>query len=159
MTIAIYPGSFNPIHNGHMDLVHRAAKIFDRVVLGVATSPHKKPADLQKRVELAEEVLAHLRNVEVCGFSGLTVEFAQAHNATVALKGIRTFADFEYEFQMLSMNRVLLPGLETVFLAPSEKCSYISSSLVTQIFTMGGDITEFVPPLVAKALEDGFISE
>ena len=157
MTIAIYPGSFNPIHNGHMDLVQRAADIFDRVVLGVATSPHKNPADLQKRVELAVEVLAHLTNVEVCGFSGLTVDFAKAHDATVILKGIRTVTDFEYEFQMLSMNRALLPGLETVFLAPSEKCSYISSSLVTQIFTLGGNITQFVPPVVAKALENGFI--
>jgi pantetheine-phosphate adenylyltransferase len=159
MTIAIYPGSFNPIHNGHLDLVQRAASIFERVVMGVATSPHKKPADLQKRVELAKAVLVHLPNVEVCGFSGLTVEFAKTHNATVALKGIRTFADFEYEFQMLSMNRVLLPGLETVFLAPSEDCSYISSSLVTQIFTLGGDITQFVPPVVAQALKDGFISD
>jgi pantetheine-phosphate adenylyltransferase len=157
MTIAIYPGSFNPIHNGHTDLVQRAADIFDRVVLGIATSPHKNPADLQKRVELAQEVLAPLLNVEVCGFSGLTVEFARKHDATVILKGIRTVTDFEYEFQMLSMNRALQPGLETVFLAPSEKCSYISSSLVTQIFTLGGDITQFVPPIVAKALNEGFI--
>lgn len=159
MTTAIYPGTFNPIHNGHADLIGRAAKIFDHVVLGIATNPQKKPADLQKRVELAVQVLEHLDNVEVCGFSGLTVEFARAHDATVILKGIRTVTDFEYEFQMLSMNRALLPGLETVFLAPSEKCSYISSSLVTQIFSMGGDITQFVHPIVASALENGYVSD
>lgn len=159
MTTAIYPGTFNPIHNGHADLIGRAAKIFDHVVLGIATNPQKKPADLQKRVELAVQVLEHLDNVEVCGFSGLTVEFARAHDATVILKGIRTVTDFEYEFQMLSMNRALLPGLETIFLAPSEKCSYISSSLVTQIFSMGGDIAQFVHPIVARALEDGYVSD
>ncbi|MDK1023755.1 MAG: pantetheine-phosphate adenylyltransferase [Gammaproteobacteria bacterium] len=158
MTVAIYPGTFNPIHNGHADLIERAANIFDHVVLGIATSPKKKPADLQKRVELAIQVLAHLDNVEVCGFSGLTVDFASAHNATVILKGIRTVTDFEYEFQMLSMNRALLPGLETVFLAPSEKCSYISSSLVRQISFLGGDIAQFVHPAVARALQDGLIT-
>ena len=158
MTTAIYPGTFNPIHNGHADLVERASKIFDHVVLGVATSPQKKPADLQKRVELAKLVLGHLDNVEVCGFSGLTVEFARAHQATVILKGIRTVTDFEYEFQMLSMNRALLPGLETVFLAPSEKCSYISSSLVRQISSLGGEIEQFVHPIVNKALLEGLIS-
>ncbi len=158
MTIAIYPGTFNPIHNGHTDLIQRAATIFDHVVLGVATSPQKKPADLQKRVALATTVLAHLDNVEVCGFSGLTVEFARAHDATVILKGIRTVTDFEYEFQMLSMNRALLPGLETVFLAPSEKCSYISSTLIRQISSLGGEITQFVHPAVARALQEGLIS-
>jgi pantetheine-phosphate adenylyltransferase len=158
MTTAIYPGTFNPIHNGHTDLVQRAAHIFDHVVLGVATSPQKKPADLQKRVELAKIVLGHLDNVEVCGFSGLTVEFARAHDATVILKGIRTVTDFEYEFQMLSMNRALLPGLETVFLAPSEKCSYISSTLVRQISSLGGEIEQFVHPVVNQALQEGLIS-
>lgn len=158
MTTAIYPGTFNPIHNGHTDLVERAAGIFERVILGVATSPHKKPADLEKRVELAKIVLGHISNVEVCGFSGLTVDFARAHDATVILKGIRTVTDFEYEFQMLSMNRALMPGLETVFLAPSENCSYISSTLVRQISALGGDIKQFVHPTVNKALLEGLIS-
>ncbi len=158
MTIAIYPGTFNPIHNGHTDLVQRASRIFERVVLGIATSPHKKPADLELRVELAQVVLAHLDNVEVCGFSGLTVDFARQHGAEVILKGIRTVTDFEYEFQMLSMNRALMPGLETVFLAPSEKCSYISSSLVRQISALGGSISQFVHPDVSKALQDGRIT-
>jgi pantetheine-phosphate adenylyltransferase len=158
MTTAIYPGTFNPIHNGHTDLVQRASRIFDHVVLGIATSPHKKPADLELRVELAQLVLAHLDNVEVCGFSGLTVDFAKLHNAEVILKGIRTVTDFEYEFQMLSMNRALMPGLETVFLAPSEKCSYISSSLVRQISSLGGSVSQFVHPDVSKALLDGRIT-
>jgi pantetheine-phosphate adenylyltransferase len=158
MTTAIYPGTFNPIHNGHTDLVQRASRIFERVVLGIATSPHKKPADLELRVELAQVVLAHLDNVEVCGFSGLTVDFAKLHNAEVILKGIRTVTDFEYEFQMLSMNRALMPGLETVFLAPSEKCSYISSSLVRQISSLGGSISQFVHPDVSKALQEGRIT-
>lgn len=158
MTIAIYPGTFNPIHNGHTDLVQRASRIFEHVVLGIATSPHKNPADLKLRVELAQLVLAHLDNVKVCGFSGLTVDFARLHGAEVILKGIRTVTDFEYEFQMLSMNRALMPGLETVFLAPSEKCSYISSSLVRQISTLGGNVSQFVHPDVEKALQEGLIT-
>ncbi len=158
MTIAIYPGSFNPIHNGHKDLIERAARIFSRVELGIAASPHKSPADLEVRVELAKEVLAQLPNVAVSGYQGLTVDFAKEKGATVILKGIRTVTDFEYEFQMLSMNRALVPGLETVFLAPSEQCSYISSTLVKQIASMGGDIDRFVDPAVVTALSDGRIS-
>lgn len=157
MTIAVYPGTFSPIHNGHVDLISRSARIFDKIVMGVATSPHKKPADLELRIDLARRVLKGMDNIEVCGYSGLTVDFAKTHNASVILKGIRTFVDFEYEFQMLSMNRTLVPGLETVFLAPSEKCSYISSSLVRQICNLGGDITEFVHPEVEEALKQGLI--
>lgn len=155
MTTAIYPGTFNPIHNGHLDLLHRATQIFEHVILGIAHSPQKKPADLDIRVDLARKVVAEMGSIEVCGFSGLTVDFARLHNATVILKGIRTVTDFEYEFQMLSMNRALAPGLETVFLAPSEKCSYISSSLVRQISALGGDISQFVHPDVERALHDG----
>ena len=125
MSTVLYPGTFNPIHNGHADLVQRASILFDRVVLGIATSPQKDPSVLALRVELAEKALAHLSNVEVRGFNTLTVDFAKEVGAGVILKGIRTVTDFEYEFQMLNMNRVLAPGLETIFLAPSEAYSYI----------------------------------
>jgi pantetheine-phosphate adenylyltransferase len=155
MTTVLYPGTFNPIHNGHADLVERAAEIFDNVILGIATSPHKSPSTLEVRVNLAREALAHVRNVEVIGFNTLTVDFAKEMGAEVILKGIRTVTDFEYEFQMLSMNRILQPGLETVFLAPSEEFSYISSTLVRQIASYGGDISRFVHPSVARALSNG----
>ena len=115
MSTVLYPGTFNPIHNGHADLVQRASILFDRVVLGIATSPQKDPSVLELRVELAEKALAHLSNVEVRGFNTLTVDFAKEVGAGVILKGIRTVTDFEYEFQMLNMNRVLAPGLETIF--------------------------------------------
>lgn len=157
MTTVLYPGTFNPIHNGHADLVERAAEIFDEVVLGIATSPHKSPSELKVRVELAREALSHVDNVKVEGFNTLTVDFANRMGASVILKGIRTVTDFEYEFQMLNMNRALQPGLETVFLAPSEEFSYISSTLVRQIAGYGGDISKFVHPAVAKALTNGEI--
>lgn len=157
MTTVLYPGTFNPIHNGHADLVERAAKIFGRVILGIATSPHKSPSVLELRVNLAKEALAHIDNVEVLGFNTLTVEFAKEVGAEVILKGIRTVTDFEYEFQMLNMNRVLQPGLETVFLAPSEEFSYISSTLVRQIASYGGDVSNFVHPSVNEALIEGKI--
>ena len=158
MTTVLYPGTFNPIHNGHADLVERAALIFDRVVLGIATSPHKSPGDLKLRLDLANEALSHINNVEVMGFKKLTVDFAREVGASVILKGIRTMSDFEYEFQMLNMNRALQPGLETIFLAPSEKFSYISSTLVRQIAGLDGDISQFVHPVVARALSNGEIS-
>lgn len=157
MTTVLYPGTFNPIHNGHADLVERAALIFDKVVLGIATSPHKSPSVLEVRVNLAREVLSKVKNVEVRGFNTLTVDFAREVGAQVILKGIRTVTDFEYEFQMLGMNRALQHGLETIFLAPSEEFSYISSTLVRQIASYGGDITKFVHPTVAKALVNGEI--
>ncbi len=155
MTVAIYPGTFNPIHNGHIDLVGRAAGIFDHIVVAVAASPQKNPSDLDMRVELACQVLSHIPNLEVCGFNTLTVDFARQKGATVILKGIRTVTDFEFEFQQLSMNRALQPGLETMFLAPSEQCSYISSTLIRQINAYGGDIRQFVHPSVAEALAEG----
>jgi pantetheine-phosphate adenylyltransferase len=158
MSTVLYPGTFNPIHNGHVDLVQRASQIFDQVVLGIATSPHKSPSILELRVRLAESALAHIKNVEVKGFTNLTVEFAKEVGAEVILKGIRTMSDFEYEFQMLSMNRALQPDVETMFLAPSEKFSYISSTLVRQISSYGGDISQFVHPEVAKALLNGEIN-
>ena len=154
MTTVLYPGTFNPIHNGHTDLVKRAAKLFDQVVLGIATSPQKSPSELQLRVALAREALAQIDNIEVRGFNVLTVDFAREIGASVILKGIRTVTDFDYEFQMLNMNRALEPDIETVFLAPSEDFSYISSSLVRQIATYGGKIDQFVHPNVARALYD-----
>ncbi|MDG1925009.1 MAG: pantetheine-phosphate adenylyltransferase [Pseudomonadales bacterium] len=157
MSTVLYPGTFNPIHNGHADLVQRASLLFDRVVLGIATSPQKDPSVLELRVELAEKALAHLSNVEVRGFNTLTVDFAKEVGASVILKGIRTVTDFEYEFQMLNMNRVLAPGLETVFLAPSEEYSYISSTLVRQIASYQGDVSSFVHPAVAEAIAEGLI--
>ena len=157
MTTVLYPGTFNPIHNGHADLVERAANLFDNVVLGIATSPHKSPSELTVRVNLAQEVLSHINNVEVVGFNTLTVDFAKEIGASVILKGIRTVTDFDYEFQMLNMNRALQPRIETIFLAPSEENSYISSSLVRQIAGYGGDITQFVHPSVAKALKNNEI--
>ena len=155
MSTVLYPGTFNPIHNGHADLVQRASILFDRVVLGIATSPQKDPSVLELRVALAEKALAHLSNVEVRGFNTLTVDFAKEVGAGVILKGIRTVTDFEYEFQMLNMNRVLAPGMETIFLAPSEAYSYISSTLVRQIASYGGDVSSFVHPAVADAIAEG----
>ena len=157
MSTVLYPGTFNPIHNGHADLGQRASLLFDRVVLGIATSPQKDPSVLELRVELAEKALAHLSNVEVRGFNTLTVDFAKEVGAGVILKGIRTVTDFEYEFQMLNMNRVLAPGLETIFLAPSEEYSYISSTLVRQIASYRGDVSSFVHPAVAEAIAEGLI--
>ena len=157
MSTVLYPGTFNPIHNGHADLVQRASVLFDRVVLGIATSPQKDPSVLELRVALAEQALAHLSNVEVRGFNTLTVDFAKEVGAGVILKGIRTVTDFEYEFQMLNMNRVLAPGLETIFLAPSEEFSYISSTLVRQIASYRGDVSSFVHPAVADAIAEGRI--
>jgi len=158
MTTVLYPGTFNPIHNGHIDLIERAALLFDRIILGISTSPHKKPTDLDFRVNLARQVLSHINNVQVQGFNTLTVDFAKQMGAKIILKGIRTVTDFEYEFQMLGMNRVLKPGLETVFLAPSERYSYFSSTLVRQIAGYGGNVTEFVPAAVADALNSGKIN-
>ena len=158
MSTVLYPGTFNPIHNGHADLVQRASILFDNVILGIATSPQKDPSVLALRVDLAKLALAHLDNVDVQGFHGLTVDFAKTIGASVILKGIRTVTDFEYEFQMLNMNRVLNPSLETIFLAPSVEFSYISSTLVRQIASYGGDISHFVHPAIEQAVKDGQIS-
>ena len=153
MSTVLYPGTFNPIHNGHADLVERATTLFGKVILGIATSPQKSPSVLELRIDLAKQALSHIKNVEVVGFNTLTVEFAREVGADVILKGIRTVTDFEYEFQMLNMNRALQPGMETIFLAPSEEFSYISSTLVRQIAAYGGDVSQFVHPSVAEALK------
>lgn len=155
MKTVVYPGTFNPITNGHTDLVERASAIFDRVIVAVGTSKLKATsASLDRRVAVTREVLAHVRNAEVVGFDGLLTDFVKAQNANLILRGLRTVADFEYEFQLVGMNRILAPDIETVFLAPSEQYSYISSTLVREIAAYDGDISEFVSPVVVKAIKE-----
>lgn len=154
MTVsAMYPGTFDPITLGHEDLVRRASRLFDRVVVAVAANPGKEPMfSLEERVALAKEALSGIDNVEVTGYEGLTVEFARENDLEVIVRGLRAISDFEYEFQLANMNRHLTDEVETAFLTPTEKYTYISSSLVREIAKLGGDITEFVPPNVKKAL-------
>ncbi len=157
MIKVIYPGTFDPITKGHMDLVERAAKLFDKIVIAVAESPKKKPVfDMAERIKLAEEVTAHLDNVEVTGFSSLLADFLIEQNAKVILRGLRAVSDFEYEFQMANMNRVLAPQVESLFLTPAEQYSYISSTLVREIASLGGDVSKFVAPCVQEALTTRF---
>ncbi|EDR59908.1 pantetheine-phosphate adenylyltransferase [Yersinia pestis biovar Antiqua str. UG05-0454] len=153
ITKAIYPGTFDPITNGHLDLVTRASAMFSHVILAIADSSSKKPMfTLDERVALAKKVTAPLKNVEVLGFSELMAEFAKKHNANILVRGLRSVSDFEYEWQLANMNRHLMPKLESVFLIPSEKWSFISSSLVKEVARHGGDITPFLPKPVTKAL-------
>ena len=153
--IALYPGTFDPITNGHIDLVHRAAKLFDRVVLGIADSPEKRPMfDLECRVRLASEVLEPISNVTVEGFDSLLVDFAREVGGTVLLRGLRAVSDFDYEFQLAGMNRRLAPEIETLFLTPAEQFAFISSSLVREVSKLGGDVSAFVHPSVVQALID-----
>jgi pantetheine-phosphate adenylyltransferase len=152
--IAVYPGTFDPITNGHVDLVDRAAPLFERMIVGVAQSPGKGPAlPLDLRVDLARQALSHHPNVEVRGFSGLLAHFVTEMGAGVLLRGLRAVSDFEYEFQLASMNRHLIPGVETLFLTPAEQYGFISSSLVREISRLGGDVSGFVPAAVAAALQ------
>lgn len=157
MNTAIYPGTFDPITNGHSDLIERASRLFDRVVLAVAASPKKKPMlTLDKRVELAQTVLSHLPNVEVIGFDCLLAELIQAQQANIILRGLRAVSDFEYEFQLANMNRKLAPQAESLFLTPAEHLSFISSTLIREIAALGGDVDQFVHPAVASALKQHF---
>ncbi|KPV97452.1 MAG: pantetheine-phosphate adenylyltransferase [Pseudoalteromonas spongiae] len=152
---AIYPGTFDPITNGHTDLVARAAKMFDEVILAVAHNPNKKPFfELEQRVEIAKSILSHLDNVTVIGFSGLLADLAREQNSHVLVRGLRAVSDFEFEFQLANMNRRLNKELETVFLTPAEKNSFISSSLVKEVAIHGGDVHEFVDPIVVNALKE-----
>lgn len=157
---AIYPGTFDPITNGHTDLVERAARIFDRVIVAISNetkgqSIDKKPVfSIEERVSLAKEVLVGMANVEIIQFDGLLVEFVQKQNAQVILRGLRAVSDFEYEFQLASMNRHLNEKIETMFLTPAEQYSYISSSLVREIAVLGGDVSPFVHEKVVAALND-----
>jgi pantetheine-phosphate adenylyltransferase len=152
--IAVYPGTFDPITNGHHDLVRRAASIFQRVIVAIAANPNKAPMfPLETRVDLAQRVLNDLTNVEVLGYSGLTVDFARAHKATVDVRGLRAVSDFEFEFQLANMNRHVAREIETVFLTPQEQFTFISSTLVREIAVLGGDIHEFVHPTVEAELK------
>jgi pantetheine-phosphate adenylyltransferase len=154
MTIAIYPGTFDPITKGHIDLVVRASKLFEKVVVGIAINPGKQPVfSLNERVALAQETLHHLDNIEVCGFEGLLIDMAKEKGADVIMRGLRAVSDFEHEFQLAGMNRKMDPNVETVFLTPAEKFTYISSSLVREIARLGGDVSEFVEPCVEQALK------
>lgn len=155
MPIAVYPGTFDPITNGHSDLIERATLIFDKVIVGVAASPSKQPRfSLQQRVELAHRVLDGIERVEIREFDTLLVEFTRQCGADVILRGLRAVSDFEYEFQLAGMNRRLAPEVETMFLTPAEQFAYISSSLVREIAALGGDVSEFVHPAVVAALRD-----
>ena len=150
---AVYPGTFDPLTRGHEDLVRRAATLFDKLVLAIADSKAKKPYfTLEERIAMAREVLGDMKNVEVVGFSSLLTEFVRKQGARVVLRGLRAVSDFEYEFQLANMNRQLAPDVESLFLTPSERYSFISSTLVREIAALGGDITKFVHPAVADAL-------
>lgn len=155
MKTAVYPGTFNPITNGHTDLVERAAGLFEHVIVAIGVNKQKtNTLPTERRVELARHVLSHLPNVEVCSFDTLLIDFVRQRGSSVILRGLRTVADFEYEFQLVGMNRALDPGIETIFLAPEEHLSYISSTLVREIASYGGDISRFVHPVVAEAMRE-----
>jgi pantetheine-phosphate adenylyltransferase len=160
MRRVIYPGTFDPITNGHVDLVERGCRLFGSVVVAIASSQRKGPLfTLEERVSLAKKVLGHLENVEVIGFDVLLVDFARQQKAQGILRGLRAVSDFEYEFQLANMNRAIAPDVESLFLTPADHLSYISSSLVKEISSLGGDVTNFVHPLVVEALEQKFGSK
>ena len=153
----VYPGTFDPIHKGHVDLIERASSLFDLVVIGVAESSKKQPLfSTKERIALTQSSLSHLDNIEVKGFSGLSIRFVEAQDSNCVLRGIRTVADFEYEHQLANMNRAMNPKFESLFLTPSNTLSYISSSLVREIASMNGDVSDFVPEPVLDALNKKF---
>ncbi len=157
---ALYPGTFDPITNGHFDLIRRSCGIFKRVVVAVAGNPRKNPLfSLEERVEMAREVLADIPNAEVTGYTGLTVDFARERNLPVMLRGLRAVSDFEFEFQLATMSRQIADDIETVFLTPDEQYTYISSTLVREVASFGGDVTKFVPDLVNQALIKRFTKD
>ncbi|MEE8212540.1 MAG: pantetheine-phosphate adenylyltransferase [Acidiferrobacterales bacterium] len=153
--IALFPGTFDPITNGHADLIRRAARLFEQVVVAIAANPEKQPLfSLQERIDLARAVLADIEGVSVEGFDDLLIDCVRRHGARVILRGLRAVSDFEYEFQMAGMNKRLGPEIETAFLPASERDTFISASLVKEIATLGGDVSEFVAPDVAHALSE-----
>ncbi|MGB5333285.1 MAG: pantetheine-phosphate adenylyltransferase [Woeseiaceae bacterium] len=151
---AMYPGTFDPITLGHEDLVRRAARLYDKVVVAIAAHPGSKAPmfTFGERVELAKSALSSIKNIEVTGYEGLTVDFAEEHGLAVIIRGLRAVSDFEYEFQLANMNRHLTQEVETVFLTPTDKYTFISSSLVREVASLGGDVSEFVSPDVKRAL-------
>lgn len=157
MKIVVYPGTFDPITNGHIDLIERALRLFDHVIVAIAKSSKKNPLfTLEERVDLTSQALSHLNNIEVCGFDRLLADFVKERNATGLIRGLRAVSDFEYEFQLANMNRALAPQMESIFLTPSEKFSYLSSSLIREIASLGGDVSQFVPKIVEDALQKKF---
>ncbi len=153
MIKAVYPGTFDPLTRGHEDLVRRASRLFDAVILGIADSRAKRTFfTLQERIEMAREVLGDVKNLSVVGFAGLLTEFVRQQKARVVLRGLRAVSDFEYEFQLAGMNRDLYSDMETVFLTPGEQHMFISATLVREIATLGGDVSKFVHPTVGKKL-------
>jgi pantetheine-phosphate adenylyltransferase len=154
MIKAVYPGTFDPLTRGHEELVRRASTLFDTLILAIADSKAKKPYfTVEERIAMAREVLGDLKNVQVTGFSGLLTDFVREQRARVVLRGLRAVSDFEYEFQLAGMNRNLYPEMETIFLTPSEQHMFISATLVREIAALGGDVSKFVHPLVAKRLK------
>ena len=154
-TRAVSPGTFDPMTNGHEELIQRAARLFDEVIVGVAHSQAKRPFfSLDERVRIAGEVLAPYKNVTVSGFSGLLSEFVKEQSATIILRGLRAVSDFEYEFQLAGMNRRLAPGVETLFLTPSDKYLFLSATIVREIAVLGGDISAFVHPVTAQRMRE-----
>ncbi|MGB0662597.1 MAG: pantetheine-phosphate adenylyltransferase [Pontibacterium sp.] len=155
MNIAIYPGTFDPITNGHSDLIQRASRLFDKVIVAIASSPKKQPMlPLELRADLVSQVTKGMGNVEVVGFNCLLADLVEEHNANIILRGLRAVSDFEYEFQLANMNRKLAPQAESLFLTPADDLSYISSTLIREIATLGGNIEQFVHPKVALALHE-----
>ena len=151
--IAIYPGTFDPITKGHSDLVERSAKLFDKVIVALAAKPGKQPVfSLEERIYLAQTVLGEYNNVEICGFDGLLVDFAREKGANIIIRGLRAVSDFEYEFQLAGMNRKLASDVETLFLTPAEQYTYISSSLVREVASLGGDVSPFVHEKIVAEL-------
>ena len=155
--LAVYPGTFDPITHGHTDLVTRAARVFEHVIVAIAESPHKEPFfRLSKRIELAQSQLGHLQNIEIVGFRNLLVEFVRDRGAGVIIRGLRAVSDFEYEFQLASMNRNLCSSVETMFLTPDERYGFISSTLVREVARLNGNVSQFVGAEIEQALKEQF---
>lgn len=154
--IAIYPGTFDPVTNGHVDIIDRALKLFDKVIVAIADNEIKNPMfSIERRIQLVKKVLENREKVEIYGFNDLLIKFARKHQANIIIRGLRAVSDFEHEFQLAGMNRQLAPELETVFLTPSEQYTYISSSLVKEIASLGGDVSHFVDETIRQALNEG----